>query len=482
VRWRAKRFANKSQQFIDGPYSVPRFRGFVAFTQYVIFHLSLWIDVHGTWEWLVKKYGPLSRIFIIHQPVLVVADPALVQQIMVKDGRIWRRPVEAFDYLHLMGPAVKGSIPRAEGDEWLLLHRIMHKGFKHDYLRKMTPLIQRYLNQMVDQWQGLAQEGQILHVNFHMSRLTLDIIGRVAFGFEFKALDGSDLVAHAERFMEEITNPLAYMPLYYLLPTPGNNSMRKAMNVLMEKAYAVLRQRAAPASKSEGSDLLYVLLQKDDLTGTRLSESTIVANSIFFMVAGHESTSTALSYMIYLLAEHQEIQDKARLEVNKLFQEKPDPQLDDYLSLKYIEMIVKEGLRLYPPAPFNVRVCTEETSLAEYRVPKNTPVFIPVREVHRLPSVWENPHAFDPDRWLPERAASIPPGAFLPFNLGMHSCIGQKFAMVEMKIILSTLVYHFAFTPVAGFKPELSIHFMRPRRSIQVYARHLPHQQQQTSD
>jgi len=307
----------------------------------------------------------------------------------------------------------------------------------------------------------------------------LDVIGTVAFGFDFNALAGNGLAKHAERFMEEITNPFAYLPLWHYLPTPGNLSMKEAMRVLQEKAHVVIAERRKILQQGEihlaadQQDLLHVLLQQDSLTGESLDSQTVVANSIFFMVAGHESTSTALSWMLYLLAQHPEIQTRARNEIDSQLGDhrQNQPTLDDYLKLKFVEMIIKEGLRLYPPAAFNVRTSIKDTTLGGYKVAKGTHVFFPVREIHRHSASFSEPKKFDPDRWQPENLDVMQKGSFLPFNLGVHNCIGQRFAMIEMRVVLATMLQRFEFLPVAGFKPQLTIHFMRPKHGIRVYVK-----------
>ncbi|KAL6064674.1 Cytochrome [Balamuthia mandrillaris] len=451
----------------------------------VVWHFSLLLDIHGTWSWVVRRFGGICCVYILHEPVVVVSDPALVKQVMVRDWKIFGRPVEFFDHLTLMGPAVKGSLPRAEGDEWTTLHRIMYKGFKYKFIAQMIPTISTLVQGLIDLWTEKINEqkkktkngGTVVQCNSTIGLLTLDVIGKVAFGFDFNALQGSGLVTHAIRFMSEITNPFAYIPYWHLLPTPGNRSMIEAMRVLQGRARAVLTERKELMRKAEEgdeeaaasipADLLSVLLQKDEITGQRLDDHTITANSIFFMVAGHESTSTAMSWILYLLASHPNEQEKARAEVDEVLGSLTEqPTLSDLLRLEYIECVIKEGLRLYPPAPFNVRRASEDTTLGDYHIPKDTFVFMPVREVHRC-DAFEDPHEFRPERFRNKPL----PGAFLPFNIGVHNCIGQRFAMIEMRMVLSSLLRNFVFEPVEGFKPQLSIHFMQPKHDVQVAIR-----------
>jgi len=444
----------------------------------VVIHFKILFDVHKTWRQLVEKYGSVLCIFILHKPVIIVTDPKLVNDVMVGNWKNFSRPNDYFDSLKLIQLAVKGSLPRAEGKEWSKLTRIMIRGFKYSFLREMVPFMIKYSDKLVEKWKVIADEPQGEHgiqIHPYLSNLTLDVIGRIAFGFEFNAQEGGSFVPYAERFMQELTNPFAYLPVWHLLPTPGNLFMKKSMRLLHTKALKVISERrkkleSGELDETEKKDLLHILLAKDPDTGEGLDDQTIVANSIFIMVAGHESTAVCLAYTIYLLATHESVQSKARKLIDQAMDEKNGEEFtfDDYRNLEYIECIIKESLRIWPPAPFNIRKSCEDTHLGDYSIPNNTYVFMPVREIHRGPA-FEDADSFIPERWLPENAENLPKGAYLPFNIGVHNCIGQRFAMVELRLVLTKLLRNFIFKPVKGFAPTTCIHFMKPKYGVQVF-------------
>lgn len=175
-------------------------------------------------------------------------------------------------------------------------------------------------------------------------------------------------------------------------------------------------------------------------------------------MTGHDTTAMALSWILYLLGHHPEIQARAAAEVDLMFEEdaynndgsddgddKVMLTLDKLKSLKYLECCVKEGLRLCPSVPFIGRRLHEDMQINGYDIPKGTILFVYIYMLHRDPDVFPNPETFDPSRFLPENSVGRHPFAFVPFSAGPRNCIGQRFAMSELKIVLAYLLRHFRF-------------------------------------
>ncbi|XP_039304262.1 cytochrome P450 4C1 [Solenopsis invicta] len=197
--------------------------------------------------------------------------------------------------------------------------------------------------------------------------------------------------------------------------------------------------------------LLDILIQASQ-DGT-LSDSDIREEVDTFMFEGHDTTATGIFFILSLLAEHKDIQDCVRKEVNAIMQESEGKlTMKSLQDMQYLERCIKEGLRLYPSVHFISRVTSEETQLKSYVIPAGTVMHLDIYGVHKDPNFWLNPEIFDPDRFLPENIRNRHPYSYIPFSAGPRNCIGQRFALLELKAIIAPLVHNFYLEPVDYFK------------------------------
>lgn len=197
------------------------------------------------------------------------------------------------------------------------------------------------------------------------------------------------------------------------------------------------------------------LLLDHHLNGGDLTEEGIREEVDTFMFEGHDTTSMALSWILFLLGHHPECQEKVWTEIDQMFDEmgsSPSISLDKIKDLKYLDCIVKEGLRLCPSVPFVGRRIHEDMTFKasgkEYTVPSGTIVYVFIYMLHRDPDVFPNPETFDPDRFLPENSLRRNPFAYVPFSAGPRNCIGQRFALSELKIVLAFMLRNFRIESV----------------------------------
>ncbi|XP_039304256.1 cytochrome P450 4C1 isoform X2 [Solenopsis invicta] len=197
--------------------------------------------------------------------------------------------------------------------------------------------------------------------------------------------------------------------------------------------------------------LLDILIQASQ-DGT-LSDSDIREEVDTFMFEGHDTTAMGIFYILSLLAEHKDIQDCVRKEVNAIMRESEGKlTMKSLQDMQYLERCIKEGLRLYPSVYFIMRVTSEETQLKSYLIPAGTTMHLHIYGVHRDPNFWPNPEKFDPDRFLPENIRNRHPYSYIPFSAGPRNCIGQRFALLELKAIIAPLVHNFYLEPVDYLK------------------------------
>ncbi|MFQ3648188.1 MAG: cytochrome P450, partial [Anaerolinea sp.] len=212
---------------------------------------------------------------------------------------------------------------------------------------------------------------------------------------------------------------------------------RWSIDTLHEITMEIIQQRRA--SGEDKGDLLSMLISAESDTGERMTDEQVRDEALTIVLAGHETTANAMTWTFYLLGEHPEVEARLREEVVRVLGDRP-PTLADLPQLTYTEQVIKESMRLYPPAWSFARSVVEEVELGGYLIPKRSTVIILPYVIHRDPRWFTDPERFDPDRFSPERESSIPKYAYLPFGGGPRICIGNAFAMMEAKLILAAIV------------------------------------------
>lgn len=307
-------------------------------------------------------------------------------------------------------------------------------------------------------------------------------------------------------FLKRLTSPLFWSDFIFYKFTLGQ-TFQESVNYLHEFTRKVIKDRKREMLGLESENTYekskhYIgTIEGDENTPKRkafmnilldhhinntddFSEEDIREEVDTFMFEGHDTTAMGMSWILYLLGHHPEIQEKLAAEVDSLFEEMlaessdktpVNIDLNRIRELKYLECVIKEGLRLCPSVPFVGRTLTNDIDIKGYLIPKGTTVLCFIYQLHRDPAIFPNPERFDPDRFLPENVNHRHPFAYVPFSAGPRNCIGQKFAMSELKIVLSYLVRNFTFKSVAPrdkilFNMEL---VLRPKTplDIQVFER-----------
>ncbi|WP_030106980.1 cytochrome P450 [Actinoalloteichus caeruleus] len=295
----------------------------------------------------------------------------------------------------------------------------------------------------LDGWRG--RDGEVVDIAGEMTDLTLRVVTRLLFG-----ADGSAAVPTIQRCFPVLnswtyrrgTSPVR-TPREW--PTPANRRAASARAELYALCDRIIADRASAGA--DGADLLSRLIRTRDEDGDRLSPSEVRDQVLLFLLAGHETTATALSFSLHLLATHPEEQRRTRDEVDRVLGGR-EPLPADLPDLDHTTRVVKEALRLYPSAPVIARSAREDTEIDGHRIPAGTEVALMPWVTHRHPAYWSEPERFDPDRFLPEREATRPRYAWYPFGGGPRACIGQHFSMLETVLVLSMLTHAYRFEAV----------------------------------
>jgi cytochrome P450 len=365
---------------------------------------------------------------------------------------------------NILEPAIGDSLFIAEGAHWRWQRRAATPVFTHRNIANLGPLMEHAAQRSIDRL--AAQSGRAANLFDEMVATTFEVISDVTFsGDEGFDRDG------VHDAIESYIGQTAKMSLFDILGVPTwvprpsrmmSSSDMKHMRAISDTAIERRREngpRPVP-------DLLDLLLDGEDpKTKRKMNTAELRDNLLTFIVAGHETTALTLAWSLYLCAFDQDVQDKARAEVQSVLQGRATATADDMPKLKYIRQIVDETLRLYPPAAFLSRTAKAPDTLCGREVRKGDTVALPIYALHRNELLWDDPHAFKPDRFANPR--EIDRFAYLPFGDGPRICIGASFALQEAVIILASLLARFKFTAIKGKEPEpVMIVTLRPEGGV----------------
>ena len=312
--------------------------------------------------------------------------------------------------------------------------------------------IQSYADTMIrytEQYSASWPNESVRDINEDMFKLTLFIVSKTLFDNDVETMsEVSSEVGQSMRDLQKMMNK-GFQSMYVLpewIPMPGSKRLRKAKHRLHEIIDTMIEARTAPdGTFSSGDDLLTMLLEAEYEDGTRMSRDQLMDELVTLLSAGHETTSNTMTWTLYLLASHPEIQEKAHQEVQSVLSKK-ELGLENLDELPLIEQVIKEAMRLYPPAwVLNTRQAVEDVEINGYFFAKGKRVFISPYANHHNPNYFPEPEKFIPERFAAENEALLPRYAYMPFGGGNRVCIGNSFAMMENKIILTKLLQSFRF-------------------------------------
>lgn len=405
--------------------------------------LTTWTEDH--FEHLVLAGdGPLGR-------VSTVSDPQAIRHILVDNAANYRK-----DDLQrrVLAPGLGDGLLTAEGDEWRLQRRTLAPLFSPRHVAGFTAEMIAAAERLVRRWQRRS-EGRVLDVSLEMTRVTLDILERTIFTNGLKR-DPDALGRAITRYFEAIgpIDPLDLFGMPDWLPRIGRIRARPAVRFFGEVVNELIEARRALIASGDPApnDILTLLLRAaDPETGRGLSDLEVRANIVTFIGAGHETTANALAWTLYLLSRAPDHRERVEAEVDAVFGNgRFEPA--DLPRLVFTRAVIEEAMRLYPPVPFMSRSALREDRIGKLKIPKGSLVTIAPYVVHRHRRLWEEPDAFMPERFLPERRDAIDRFAYLPFGAGPRVCIGAAFALQEAMIVLAHVVRTGRFELVEGHK------------------------------
>ncbi|MPY57593.1 cytochrome P450 [Streptomyces spongiae] len=353
-------------------------------------------------------------------------------------------------------PIAGDGLFTAYNDEpnWQLAHDVLAPGFSREAMEGYHPMMLDVAERLMDSWDRERTAGRAVNVPRDMTRLTLETIARTGFGHDF----GSFERARPHPFVTAMVGTLSYAQRRNQVPEPLAPLLLRRAARLNEADMAYLNRtvdEVVEARRSSGKgdgngDLLDRMLETaHPETGERLSPENVRRQVITFLVAGHETTSGALSFALHYLSRHPDVATRARAEVDRVWGDTPRPGYEQVARLRYVRRVLDESLRLWPTAPAFAREAREDTVLGGvHPLRRGAWALVLTVMLHRDPAVWgADAERFDPDRFDAKAVRARPAHTFKPFGTGARACIGRQFALHEATLVLGLLLRRYELRP-----------------------------------
>lgn len=402
---------------------------------------------------LADDYGDVVHMKVLGKPYFLINHPDDIEAVMVKHARIMVRD----EYTVVLERALGLGLLTSDGELWKRQRKLMSQAFTpkriHGYAAAMVRVGERGLRP----W----RDGNVINLHEEMSRVTMEVVADVLFGASVDREEVS-IVREAMEVINEFfaNSPEAVLKLPGWVPTPRNRRMNHAVEQIDSLIYRIIARRRAGEQRD---DLLGTLLAAHDEGGTGMTDQQLRDEAVTLFLAGHETTALLLAHTLYVLSRHPDIERRLHEEIATVLGDRL-PTADDVKALVYTDRVIKESMRLFPPAWTTGRATAEAVEIGGTRIPAGAQILMSQWVVHRDPRWFPNPEGFDPDRWTPERASALPRFAYFPFGGGPRICIGNHFAVMEGTLLLALILQRYRLELLPGeqlaLKPSVTL---RPR-------------------
>ncbi|XP_053516698.1 cytochrome P450 4B1-like isoform X1 [Artibeus jamaicensis] len=396
---------------------------------------------------------------------------------------------KASDVYDFLLPWIGKGLLVLQGPKWFQHRKLLTPGFHYDVLKPYLTVFAESTNAMLDKWEEKACENKSFDIFGDVGHMALETLMKCTFGKGHSGLSHRDsnsyeAVKDLTLLIQQRVESFQYHnDFIYRLTAHGRRFLR-ACQVAHEHTDQVIQEwKAALQDKKEQEkiqnqrhlDFLDILLGARDESGSKLMDAELRAEVDTFMFEGHDTTTSGISWFLYCMALYPEHQHRCREEVCQILEDRDTFQWDDLAKMTYLTLCIKESLRLYPPLPQVSRQLSKPVTFVDGRsLPAGSLVSLHIYALHRNSAVWPDPEVFDPLRFSPENVAGRHPFAFIPFSAGPRNCIGQQFAMNELKVVtaLCLLRFEFALDPLRPpiKKPQM---VLRSQNGIYLHLRPL---------
>jgi cytochrome P450 len=432
-------------------------------SRHLLGHLpALRRDSIGWLRRIASVHPDLSRARLGVVELIVVSQPELVQEILVDQADAFEKTAGLKVFA---APVLGDGLLRLEGSTHRARRRMLAPMFMP---RRVAGYAQVMVEQAEHAARRMAQLGEV-DVADETMRVTLQIVAKTLFDAEL-ASDTEQIAAAITEAMHCMMRALTgVVPLPPQVPSPTNRRMHAAVRRLDAVVYRIIAQRRSQTPRAGEGDLLSLLLRlRDAGDGSALTDKDVRDEVMTLLLAGHETTGTALAWTLELLSLHPDVREQVEREVDGVLASEA-LGAESLSRLSLTQQAIKEAMRLRPPAYEISRRATRDVSLGGHRLRKGTWLLINTVGMHHRPDLFPAPDVFMPERFSPERERALPRHAYLPFGAGPRVCIGSHFALMEATLILATFVHQLRFQPrYAGATPMAPLLTLRPATGMRM--------------
>jgi cytochrome P450 len=394
--------------------------------------------------WLAAEYGEVASFRILNTDWCLVSNPELVYEILVSRAAEFVKPELNRKTLEMF---TGDGLLTLNGDTWKRHLKLMMPGFHKQRIASYAAIMASATESMLSSW----QPGQEIDFSAAMTDLTMEVVAKALFDADVRSEARS--VGEAMRIINQVLVDHVDLPLPVprWWPTPKNRRKIRAIDSVDRIIQGIIDARSK--SGEDRGDLLSMLIFARDENGSRLSDRELRDEIMTLFFAGHETTSHALTWTWYLLGRHPEVAERLYAEVvGHLGTRQPNP--DDLPHLPYLDMVIKESMRLWPSVWAYLRSPAHPVRLGDFTLSPETIILISPWVIHRSPRNFQAPLEFCPERFRSEEEKKIPRGAYVPFSMGPRVCVGKAFAVMETRIVGAMLIQrlHPGYNP--GYVPQ----------------------------
>jgi cytochrome P450 len=411
----------------------------------------------------IERHGDTFRFYFGGvKEAIVTISPVVIQHVLKTNSENYHKSeIQKKRMGHFLG---KGLLT-TEGEAWRTQRRLIQSGFERKQLEVLSSIMQDSLAESLRDFDRQAQLGPV-DIYPLMMKITFAMVGRSLFGARLKEED-IDLISMAISTVQEFMVRQTIQP--YLNPWFAVSGELRRHWDMRSRAFDVLREYLQRRrNEAPGHDLLQVLMDARYSDGHGMPDELILSESMQLLVAGHETSSNALSWLLYLLGSRRDCVDRVRQEFDSVLGDKP-LGYSDVPKFVFTTQVILEALRLYPPFWMVDRMALADDRAGDIDIPRGSTVVVFIHGVHHSPQYWENPENFDQERFSKAKEKLHTPFAHLPFGAGPRGCIGGNYAMLQMLMILSVLLRKYDFCLVPGQTIEARpMVILRPENGIRM--------------
>jgi cytochrome P450 len=408
-----------------------------------------------------RQYGPVSYARLSGRPHFLLTEPADVERVLISNHHNYTKGEIQAREASLFG----NGLLLSEGEFWRSQRRIMQPAFHRRRVEQYAGIMTAATERMLAGW----TDGTTRDIHNDMMELTLQIVVEVLFGFDLgdQAHRLAQAFAVVGKHFQVVYDRTFFVP--ERIPIPGNRRYRKALQALDREVSQIIRRRRTDGGGRD--DLLALLLEAWDEQGRPMSDRQLRDEVMGLFLAGHETTAHTLGFAFHLLGHHPEHEARLLAELRQCLGGR-SPTVHDLPRLRVTEQVIKEALRLYPAVYSMLREARQDDELGGYHVPAGTTVILPQWVIHRDGRFFRQPERFAPERWTEELERGLPRCAYFPFGAGPRVCIGNSFALMEMRLILPIILQRWHLEPGSAEPLDLMASITtRPRRGIEMVVR-----------